>query len=302
MKASLGFTHQPALLIPEYFLSTKMKILLTGAAGFLGVPLFHSLTEAGHQVRGVDRASRDNSPPELEVADILDRDTCYDLLQGIEAVVHVAKHSNEFLPDKQRLLTENLAMNTNIFQTAREMEVKTVVFASSIQAFGAGTKGGENDTPSLAYLPIDGDLPARPTNVYGLSKQLSEEMLRYYAREADMSCTALRFPFLARSPQHANRFRNGLYTDRINEGWSYLSVPDANALVLAILKNPLPGFRIYCPAALDNGAKLPVPQLIERYFPDVPLKRPRETIESFIDNSKIQEETGWSPQDQWLLP
>ncbi|RYG69986.1 NAD(P)-dependent oxidoreductase [bacterium] len=278
-----------------------MKILLTGAAGGLGQPLSQTLRDAGYSVRGVDRVSSPGAPIGIEVADLLERDLCYELLAGVDAVVHLANHSSEGLPDKQRLLNENLIMNTNVFQAACELKVQTVVFASSIQALGMGDLSGEEVLPTLAYLPLDGQLPAKPTNVYGLSKQLSEEMLRYYAREHAMKCIALRFPFLARSPQHANRFQDGVDTSRINEAWSYLSIADACRLILAILQNPLPGFRTYCPAAFDNGLGQPPSELIERYFPNTALKRPLETLDSLVDNSRITEETGWQPQDQWIF-
>jgi nucleoside-diphosphate-sugar epimerase len=279
-----------------------MKIVLTGAAGVLGAPLHRVLVDAGHGVRGVDRVVREDLPFNVEIADLLDREVSYELLAEADAVVHLANHSSEWLPDKQRLLNENVSMNTNVFQAACELGIKKVVFASSIQAIGAAGKRGDEDVPTLAYLPIDGELPAKPTNVYGLSKQLSEEMLRYYAREADMSCVALRFPFLARSQKSANRFGHGASTDRINEAWSYLSIADACALIVSILSTSLPGFRIYCPAARDNGLGQPVAQLISRYFPTTPLKQPLETMQSLIDISGICADTGWEPQDQWILP
>jgi nucleoside-diphosphate-sugar epimerase len=277
-----------------------MKIVFTGAAGVLGVPLGHSLTQAGHEVRGVDRVPHQDSALDIEVVDLLNRDICYDLLAGADAVVHLANHSNEHLPDKQRLLNENLVMNTHVFQAASDVGVKTILFASSIQALGAGEKRGEGYVSTLSYLPVDGDIPAKPTNVYGLSKQLSEEMLRYYAREAQLNCVALRFPFLARTAEHADRFAHGVSTDRINEAWSYLSIADACSLILAILSNPLPGFRIYCPVADNNSLRQEPVRLIRRYFDNIPLQRPLETFESMFDISHISEETGWKPRDNWF--
>jgi nucleoside-diphosphate-sugar epimerase len=214
-------------------------------------------------------------------------------------VVHLANHPTDYGPDKQRILRENVAMNTHIFQAAQEVGVQNIVFASSIQALGAGRKEGENYRPTLAYLPLDGDLPARPTNVYGLSKQLSEEMLRYYAREQGMNCIALRFPYLS---QGQGTVREGagqqvIRTENINEAWSYLSLADASALIVAILAAPLTGFRIYAPAARSSRLRQPAAPLIKTYFSDIPLKKPVDAIDSFFDLSRITEETGWEPRD-----
>jgi nucleoside-diphosphate-sugar epimerase len=273
-----------------------MKITLTGAAGKLGEPVCRALIEAGHQVRGVDQRMRRDLPVPIEVVNLLDRDACYRIVEGADAVVHLANHAHEYLPDKQRLLVENVAMNTHVFQAAHEVGVQNIVFSSSIQVLGVGRKEGGELRPTLAYLPLDGDLPAQPTNVYGLSKQLSEEMLRYYAREMGMNCIALRFPFLSQGAVSAEP--HPVSTNRINEAWSFLSLADAAALIVAILAAPLTGFRIYCPAARSNRLGQPVAPLIKTYFGDIPLKKPVEDIDSFFDLSRISEETGWEPRDE----
>jgi nucleoside-diphosphate-sugar epimerase len=275
-----------------------MKITLTGAAGKLGDPVCRALVEAGHQVRGVDQRMRRDLPVPIEVVNLLDREACYRVLEGADAVVHLANHAHEYMPDKQRLLVDNVAMNTNVFQAAYEVGVQNIVFSSSIQALGVGRKEGKAHRPTLAYLPIDGDLPAQPTNVYGLSKQLSEEMLRYYARELGMNCIVLRFPFLSKDAIDAGWGPRPVPTDRINEAWSHLSLADASALIVAILAAPLTGFRIYCPAARSNRLGQPITPLIKTYFEDIPIKKPLDAIDSFFDLSRITEETGWEPMDE----
>jgi nucleoside-diphosphate-sugar epimerase len=280
-----------------------MKITVTGAAGKLGEPVCRALAAAGHSVRGVDQRMRRDLPVPIEVVNLLDREACYPILEGADAVVHLANHPTDRGPDKQRILRENLAMNTHVFQAAHELGVQNLIFASSIQALGSGRQEGENERPTLAYLPLDGDLPARPTNVYGLSKQLSEEMLRYYARETGMNCIALRFPYLSNGPARL-RGTSGpgeaplVPTDHINEAWSYLSLLDASALILAILAAPLTGFRIYSPAARTNRLGQPAAALLQPYFEGIPLKKPLDTIDSFFDISRITVETGWEPTEE----
>ena len=72
---------------------------------------------------------------------------------------------------------------------------------------------------------------------------------------------------------------------------------DACALVQAVLTTPLPGFRIYLPAAKDNYIGKPPGELIRKYYENVPLRKPIDQINSFIDTTKIREETGWEPHD-----
>lgn len=278
-----------------------MKIALTGAAGGLGVHTARALVEAGHTVRGTDQVTRPDLPIHVEVANLLDRESCYKLFDGVDAVVHLANHANEYLRDKQRLLNENLTMNTNVFQACRELGINKIVFASSIQALGGSKKVGDDNISTLEYLPIDGNVPAKPTNVYGLSKQLSEEMLRYYAREAGISCTAIRFPYLPhRKPRSFEHWRD-VSTHKINEAWGYLPVWEGASLIVAILNADLPGFRIYCPAAKRNRHGLPAAEVINNNFGNISLKRPLKEIESLFDISRITEETGWAPQEDWTF-
>jgi nucleoside-diphosphate-sugar epimerase len=274
-----------------------MKITLTGAAGRLGSKVAQDLVSAGHTVRAIDQVVRLDLPVRIEVTNLLNREACYPLLEGADALIHFANHPNENMRDKQKLLTENLTMNTNIFQAAREQGVKSIIFSSSIQAIGAGKRTDEGMVPTLEYLPVDGDMPAKPTNIYGLSKQLSEEMLRFYSREAGISCTAIRFPLLVESQHEIWRFRQGKNTKQINEGWSYLTVGDASELIGAILNASLEGFRIYSPAAPNNRSRSTVTELLEQHYQDIPLKRPLSNEDSLFDISRITKETGWQPKE-----
>lgn len=71
-----------------------MRVLLTGAAGCLGAETCHRLSAAGHDVVAADHVFRGDLPVKLRVADLLDRHAVYPLLEGCEAVVHLANHAD----------------------------------------------------------------------------------------------------------------------------------------------------------------------------------------------------------------
>jgi nucleoside-diphosphate-sugar epimerase len=150
---------------------------------------------------------------------------------------------------------------------------------------------------------MDSDLPRNPGNPYALSKALTEQMLEYFCKYRDMSCTAIRFPGLMRRAwmKHAaERFgRRGNVEPHANldEGFTYLTVEDAAALMGAILRKPLPGFRTYMPAARSVRIPIPVPELIRRFYANVPQRKPMDQMKGLVDTTKIEQETGWSPQD-----
>jgi len=82
----------------EYLISELaafMRFLITGAAGFLGVPLANKLVHTGHRVVGLDDLSTGNPDelsPELHLVrgDINDRPKLWSLLQDVDCVYHLA--------------------------------------------------------------------------------------------------------------------------------------------------------------------------------------------------------------------
>merc|ERR1712203_1123346 len=89
---------------------------------------------------------------------------------------------------------DNMVMTAEVCDAAVEAGVSRVVFSSSAFAMGwsHNTKGPQSWNPD--YLPVDEDHPPMPTETYGLSKQLCEEVLRTAARTAKAtSFVSLRF-------------------------------------------------------------------------------------------------------------
>jgi len=277
-----------------------MKVTLTGAAGNLGSVVCRHLVAAGFDVIATDRAYRSDLPVRVRVLDLLNAEGIYDLLEGAEALVHLGNHPSFHGREGQRIFGENATMNFNVLEAARQCGVRKVVFASTIQVIGGRRYAGEDDPgSSLPYLPLDGEVPPNPGNPYALSKAVSEQILAYFAKFWGMSCTALRFPLLI-SPQWMDRFKSEPRQQpwpgsNLDEAFACLTMTDAAALIEAILRAPLEGFRIYFPVCPDPAIRLPIPQIIRTYFPNVPLRKPIEQIDAMVDVSRITRETGWAP-------
>jgi nucleoside-diphosphate-sugar epimerase len=272
-----------------------VTVTVTGAAGKLGSHVCRTLVEAGYGVRATDKAGRRRMKLKLEVANLLDRDACYRLVTGAGAVVHLANYSDMVISDVQKLFNENVAMNMNVFHAALKSGVSRIIFASSIQVLGGHGLASGDTSDAVPYLPLDGDAPANPRNAYALSKQVGEILLEYVSRQSQISCVAIRYPWLIEQARHALPRKTRARASHLEGVFSYLSYTDAASLVLAILRNPLPGFRIYLPAHPKPRRTKSPADLIREYYPGVPLRRPLEEIESLVDISRIQNETGWSP-------
>jgi nucleoside-diphosphate-sugar epimerase len=286
-----------------------MRVLVTGAAGHLGTAVCKALAEGGLDLRPTDRVYSSDLPAPLKVADLLDSGAVYPLMEGCEAVVHLANHPRPLshVPPQQ-LYSENVTMDMNVFQAAADLGVRRIVFSSSVQVVSGDREMDELEKPScLAYLPMDGDLPTCARNTYALSKEAAEQQLRYFAAlDAKASCTSARFPALI-SPWHmqwmrrAGRRPGPWHAGNPDEGGAYLTVDDAGALVLAVLLRQGPGYHQLLPAARDNFLGMDAREMVERFYKGVPLRKPFTSERSVVDLSPITEQLGWAPEDARLF-
>lgn len=282
-----------------------MKVLITGAAGRVGSVMARVLHGAGFELRLTDRRVRRDLPVKVEVLNLLDRDGVYRVMEDCEAVVHMGNHP--FFPeggDAQAVYGENCQMNMNVFQAAKELGLKKVVFISSVQVISGDrhSREEESKTPpsALKYLPLDSDTPANPKNPYSLSKRAGENLCEFYLAPAGIETVVIRLPWTS-SPEwwpRLKKFRSDKIRDwtLLDEGFTCLHSEDAASLVLAVLKTSLPGYRQYFAAGRSTMTAIPVPELIERFYKGVELRKPVGEMTGLVDTSKITAETGWAPK------
>jgi nucleoside-diphosphate-sugar epimerase len=285
-----------------------MRVLVTGAAGRLGSQTCHHLVAQGYDVVAADSQYSRGLPVPLKVVDLLDRLAAYALLDGCEAVVHLANHADMGrMSPPQRLYAENVTMNVNVFQAAVEAGVKQIVFSSSIQAISGERDdyNGTGDRPScLPYLPIDEHTPACPGNLYGVSKASAEELLRHYAfLHPELSCTAIRFPYIfsSLSLRHRRWFPHHGW-GRLDEAFAYIAVEDAVELIDRVLQTNRRGYVHFLPASRGNLLGWTPAEVIARFYPNVPLRQPVEQLRALVDIDMLERCYGWTPRHEQDMP
>lgn len=169
-----------------------MKVLVTGANGFVGEPLCRELQRRGHSVRAaVRRAPASPLPTDDVVLRSLGADTQWgEALRGVDAVIHLAARVHQMSEAADQ--AESLYRATNVggtLQLAREAVrygVRRLVFMSSIKVHGDETNG----------TPASERVEPRPTDAYGRSKWAAEQALRSLEGETALEVVTLRPPLV----------------------------------------------------------------------------------------------------------
>jgi UDP-glucuronate 4-epimerase len=178
------------------------KVLVTGAAGFIGFHLARRLLQDGYQVAGAD-----NLNPYYEVAlkearleklknasnftffklDLSDRKQLEEIFggMGFDVVVNMAAQAGVrySIENPYAYVDSNLVGFVNLLECCRHNRVKHLVFASSSSVYGANTK-----MPFSVHHNVD-----HPVSLYAATKKANELMAHTYSHLYRLPCTGLRF-------------------------------------------------------------------------------------------------------------
>ncbi len=154
-----------------------MAILVTGGLGYVGSHTVKLLVERGEHVINVDNLVFGHigaaCGSEVAIGDFGDKDFMRSIFSAnkIEAVMHFAAFADvpDSVADPRKYYDNNVAKSLAMLDVMLEFGCKMMVFSSSAATFGE---------PKI--VPIPEDHPKNPTNPYGRSKLMLEEILREY--------------------------------------------------------------------------------------------------------------------------
>lgn len=166
----------------------KCKCLITGAAGRIG-SAFWRAQHARFDLRlaDIDVSRLPASEHEVVELDVTDLDACMRACRGVETVIHLAADASPHADFTTSLLPTNIVGTYNMFVAARDQSCRRIVFASSAQA----VEGYPSD------VQIQEGMPARPANLYGVSKAFGEALASLFAYESSLTTVAVRIANLA---------------------------------------------------------------------------------------------------------
>ncbi len=151
-----------------------MKILITGACGYVGSSLTPFLLQEGHEITAIDTEWFGNSLPTHEKLKFIKNDVRYidkDLFTDIDTIIHLANIAND--PGVE--LNPTLSWEVNVLASQRLAEiaiksgVKHIIYASSGSVYGVKEE-----------LEVTEDLELVPLSVYNKTKMVSERVFLSY--------------------------------------------------------------------------------------------------------------------------
>ncbi|MEZ4453693.1 MAG: NAD(P)-dependent oxidoreductase [Nannocystaceae bacterium] len=257
-----------------------MRVLVTGASGWLGRTLVPRLRRGGHAVVGLDP----RPGPETDVVgSVVDRPLLDRTLaeHGITAVVHAgALHK----PDVARLpardfVAVNVQGTLNLLEASVAAGVDRFVFTSTTSLMiNARIRAGRRGGATRAAWISEAMQPLEPRNIYGVTKLSAEHLCRLWSAEHGLPVVILRTSrFFPEEDDMAHEIEHSTANTKANEFlFRRLTVDDAAEAHLAaldraphlrfgcyILSAPTPFAPEECEALIEDA-----PAVVARHFPD----------------------------------
>jgi nucleoside-diphosphate-sugar epimerase len=225
------------------------RILVTGADGFVGRAVSRALP--AERLRLVDRRRPDVAGAECIAADLTDRGVLPTLLDGIEAVIHLAAiPGGAAEADRAASRAVILDASLNLIEAASGRA--RFVYASSIAVFGVP-------------LPdrVDDATPVTPAMTYGAHKAMVELALADAVRRGDIEGIALRLPGVVARPASPGGLKSAFMSDlfwAIRDGRSY-TVPVRPEASVWIMSAARAAANLVHALAVPSGPALTLPAL-----------------------------------------
>jgi UDP-glucuronate 4-epimerase len=301
-----------------------MKVLVTGAAGFIGSHLCERLLEKGHRVVGLDNfdpfyrrsfkednlaAARKNPDFEFHETDILDCHNLWEIMEdcgpeGPDVVVHLAALAGvrPSLIHPERYQKVNVEGTLNVLKEMRRAACQKLVFASSSSVYGARSE-----------VPFhEADPCGHPISPYAATKRAGELLCYTYSHLYNIEATCLRF-FTVFGPRQrpemaVAKFTKAVAQDRpitlFGDGSSerdYTYIDDIIDGTMAAVENDLPGFRIYNLGGSRTRTLLGLVQAIEdalgkKAKKELENDQPGDVPITYANVERAEADLGYSPK------
>lgn len=175
------------------------KVVVTGGAGYIGSVAVDLLLQKGYKVVVIDNFSTGHeavlkkfsekykskfSYYKADLNDIASIKNVFDKERNVGAVLHYAAAClvNESMENPQKYFQNNVVGTHNLLTELLSHNIKNIVFSSTCAVYG-----------EASYVPVDEKHPTVPSNPYGLTKRMIEQMIEWYGKLGKLNYIILRY-------------------------------------------------------------------------------------------------------------
>jgi GDP-D-mannose 3', 5'-epimerase len=172
-----------------------MRVLVTGAGGFIGHHLVSYLVGKGYWVRGADQKRPEYAPTDAQdflVMDLRNPENCLTAAADVDQIYHLAADMGGigFISSQHaEIARNNTQINIGMLEAARITGVGRFLYSSSACVYPLHLQTSPDVTP----LCEDDAWPAQPEEGYGLEKLFTEKMCEYYSADWNVPTRVVRF-------------------------------------------------------------------------------------------------------------
>ena len=276
------------------------KIAVTGGCGLLGnhiVPLLaNDATVTNIDVR--ESTSNELSSIRYINASITNFEQMKNALRGNDALIHLAAIPNPRETSLEQTFNTNVQGAWTVLQAAEEVGIRRVVIASSDSVFGLSYNPPDWKPH---FLPVDETHLTRPTEVYSLSKKVTETIAESFAARQKMDVISIRPCHIIFPRGYGEITKRGQDINNYHF-WAWVDPEDvAQAFQLAINSPHYNGYEVFTVAAEDGLNESPTLEFAQkRWGNDIEIRKPNifksNQFASILDTTKIKERLGYRPK------
>jgi nucleoside-diphosphate-sugar epimerase len=294
-------------------MTARKRILFTGGSGKAGRHVVPWLLDKGYRVVNADLVPLNHPGVDNLTADITDSGQMFNVMTSyanfdelepgtgvprFDAVVHFAAVPRILIRPDNETFRINTVGTYNVIEAAVKLGIRKIVIASSETTYGVCFADGQADPKSL---PVEEDYDVDPMDSYGLSKVVNEVTARAFQRRSGSDIYALRIGNVIEPHEYASLFP-GYFANpdvRRRNLFCYIDARDLGQIVHRCLETDGLGFQVFNAGNNTNGMNIPNPELLARYFPNVPVTRDLGESEALFSNRKIREVLGFREEHDW---
>lgn len=273
-----------------------MRMVVTGARGTLGTATVKYLRGLGITTIGTDAiaGTGEDEPGHYIRADLTEGSEIYDLIDGADAIIHLAAIAAQRIYTSRHTFFTNTQMTWNVLEAAARLKIPRVVVASSLQVNHTVAPR----TPiTYEYFPVDEAHPVSPQDDYPLSKFVGEKMADMFATHWGLTVASLRFPLIANAANYALMPRPDMDVP-FGALFAWVHLSDAARACHLAATAPLPErtHTVFFTAARDSSLGAPTRAYLARHYPEAEVRPHLAEFGSTIDSSRAERLLGWVPE------